>query len=122
MLLGGCQLISRDAGINFATDPPGARILIDGKDSGFVTPAVIALDPLDDLRLDLVYPGYKTATRHLTPDHKLYTILWREMYIRSQIRNFFLWLNTADIFVPVKYYKTLSPGRVYVRLERAADA
>lgn len=122
LLLAACQVLSKDAPVNFATDPPGARVVLDGRDSGFVTPCLIALDPFGDLRLDLVYPGYQTATRHLTADHKAYAILWREMYIRAPVWHFPLFLNTADFFVPVKYYKTLTPGRIYVRLERAADA
>ena len=39
-----------------------------------------------------------------------------------QDRDIPLWLNTRDLFVPVKYDQTLSPGRLYVKLERAADS
>jgi hypothetical protein len=118
----GCMLLGGETNVSIASEPPGARIKVDGKDSGFVTPCLIALERGDGARIDLEYPGYVTATRLLTPDHQLYAILWSEMYVREPVWNFPLWLNTRDLFVPVKYDKTLSPGRLYVKLERTADS
>lgn len=121
-LLSGCGILrGGDPKVVLASDPPGARVLVDREDSGFVTPCVLAL-PRDDLRIDFVYPGYEDATRLLTPESDVYTIFWHEMYIRSVIWKFPLWLNTKDFFAPVKYRKYLSPNRIYVRLERTADA
>jgi hypothetical protein len=119
--LAGCGLFNTQARVTFATDPPGARVLIDQRDSGFVTPCVLAL-PRDDLRVDLVYPGYETATRLLTPNREIFTIFWEEMYIRSVIWKFPLWLNTKDFWAPIKIRSVLSPNRLYVRLDRTADA
>lgn len=116
------MLFSGTTHVSIASEPPGARIKVDGQDSGFVTPCLIALDHGDGARIDLEYPGYVTATRLLTPDHQLYAILWSEMHVRPTVWNFPLWLNTRDLFVPVKYDKTLSPGRLYVKLERTADS
>ncbi|MBI5363505.1 MAG: PEGA domain-containing protein [Planctomycetes bacterium] len=120
--LPGCMLFDGTTNMSIASEPPGARIKVDGRDSGFVTPCLIALDRGDGARIDLEYPGYVTATRLLTPDHQLYAILWSEMYVRETVWNFPLWLNTRDLFVPVKYDKTFSPGRLYVKLERTADS
>lgn len=120
--LEGCMLLDRSTKVSLASDPPGAKVLVNKKESGFVTPCVIALDPGDDQRIDLEYPGYVTATRVLTPDHQAYAVLGRDMYIRPEVWRFPLWLNTRDVFVPVKYDRTLSPGRLYVKLERAADS
>jgi hypothetical protein len=117
-----CRFINRPAKVTFASDPPGARIVVDNRDSGFVTPSVLALDTNEDIKIELVYPGYRTATRVLTPGTRFDVILWRDMFIRSGLFYFPLWLNTRDIFVPFKYSHPLAPGRVHVRLERAADS
>jgi hypothetical protein len=119
--LAACQLLPWDANVTFASDPPGARVLVDGKDTGFVTPCGLALDRHDNTRLDIQLPGYVTATRILTPDHEIYVILWREMIVSPRTFRFPTWLNVRDFFVPIKYEKTMAPGRVYVRLERSAD-
>ncbi len=115
------MLLETSTNVSIASDPPGARVLVNAKDSGFVTPCFVALDR-ESTRIDLEYPGYVTATRLITPDHECYSILWREMYVRSNVWNFPLWLNTRDLFVPVKWDKTMSPGRLYVKLERTADS
>jgi hypothetical protein len=122
LALSGCILLPSPGNVTFASDPPGARVLIDGKDTGFVTPCALALERNDDTRLDIELPGYVTATRYLTPDHQCYVILWREMYVDQRTFHFPLWLNVRDFFVPIKYDKTMAPGRIYVRLERTADA
>jgi PEGA domain len=117
----GCAVFDQSTQISLASDPPGARILVNASDSGFVTPCVLALDASENARIDLEYPGYVTATRVLTPDHQVYAVLWRDMYTRSEVWHFPLWLNARDFFVPVSYDSTLSPARLYVRLEREAD-
>ena len=65
--------------VKIASDPPGARILIDERDSGFVTPAVMHLDVEDDHRVDLMLPGYAPATRFLGEWKISYVILEEEM-------------------------------------------
>jgi hypothetical protein len=120
-LASGCSVFRSPAKVTFASDPPGARVLIDRKDSGFVTPCVLALDK-GDTRVDFVYPGYATETRELTTDRQFDVILWRDMYLRSEVWRFPLWLNTKDFFTPIKSRRVLVPGRVHVRLERAADS
>lgn len=121
-LLEGCTVFQHTSRVSIASEPPGALVLVDGRDSGFVTPCLLELEREDDVRLELQYPGYVTATRILTKDNQVYAILWSEMFIRPPVWNFPLWLNTRDLFVPVKWDKTFSPGRLYVKLERVADA
>jgi hypothetical protein len=121
LALSACQLLPTTSNVTFASDPPGARVLIDGRDTGFVTPCGLALERNDDTRLDIELPGYVTATRFLTPDHQVYVMLWREMFVAARTFHFPLWLNVRDFCVPIKYDKTMAPGRIYVRLERSAD-
>jgi len=98
LALGSCIFLPKDADVTFASDPPGARVLIDGKDTGFVTPCGLALERNDDTRLDIALPGYVTATRFLTPDHQVYVLLWREMTVSKRTFRFPLWLNVRDFF------------------------
>lgn len=118
----GCALLDRDTHVTIASDPPGARVVINKKDSGFVTPCILDLDTGDTQRIDLEYPGYVTATRMLAPDSQVYAILWSEMYARSEVWHFPLFLNTRDLLVPIKYEPAYAPSRLYVRLDRNADS
>lgn len=118
----GCVLFSRPSGIVVSSDPPGASVSIDRRESGFVTPCVLSVDADDDRRVDIALPGYETETRFLTPDHEVYAILWREMSVGFNTFDFPLFLNFRDFFVPVKSRETTSPGRIHVRLDRSSDA
>ena len=41
--LSACAEIRRDPGVMFASNPSGARVVVDGVDSGFVTPCHLDL-------------------------------------------------------------------------------
>ncbi len=120
-LFTSCALFRGPYGVTLASDPPGARVFVDNKDSGFVTPCRLALEPDEKYRIDFQYPGYETATRFLAHDRDWEARLWDEMYMNSSVWNFPLWLNMGDAFTPVQTRKVLLPSRVYVRLERTAD-
>lgn len=117
----GCVLFQHPKGIVVSSDPPGASVLIAQKDTGFVTPCVLDVDPDDDERLDIVLPGYMAETRFISPDWEVYAILYREMSVGFEAWDFPLFLNFRDFFVPVKVRHRISPGRIHVKLERAAD-
>jgi len=117
-----CVLVSRPNGIVVSSDPSGATVLIDRRDSGFVTPCVLEVDADHDKRVDIELKGYMRETRFLTPDHEVYAVLWREMSVGYKSFDFPLFLNFRDFFVPVKYRETVSPGRIHVRLDRRADS
>lgn len=117
----GCVLFREPQGLVVSSDPVGASVQIDGRDTGFVTPCVLELDTDEDQRVDVVLDGYRTETRWVTPDHEVYAVLWREMSVGRDTWDFPLFLNFRDFFVPVKVTQKLSPGRIHVRLDRAAD-
>lgn len=122
LLLASCSTMGRGRHVAFASDPPGARVVVDGKDSGFVTPCHIAL-PTDETRqVDLVLPGHKRETRMLVPKQETDLVFWREAYIREQVWRFPLWLALPDFVAPVKAKTVLLPSRVFVRMEREASA
>lgn len=116
--LAGCQITNRP--VSFASDPAGARILVDGKDSGFVTPALLQLErEPQTVRFEL--DGYVPAERDLKPGKRRSTLYWREMSVSYRTWHFPLWLNRDDTFTPYKVDKSLMPNRLFVRLKREAD-
>ncbi len=118
LLLASCSTMGRGRHVAFASDPPGARVVVDGKDSGFVTPCHIALPTDATQQVDLVLPGHKKETRVLTPKQETDVVFWQEAYIREQVWRFPLWLALPDFVAPVKAKTVLLPARVFVRMER----
>ena len=117
----GCVLFTHPKGIAVSSTPPGATVKIADKDTGFVTPCVIDLDPDDDTRVDIELKGYMTETRYVSSDHEVYAILWREMSVGFDNWDFWPFVNFRDFFVPVKVSERVYPARIYVKLDRAAD-
>jgi len=120
LALGACVAPDRPPGLVIASEPPGARILIDGRDSGWVTPMDLRLDRGDDARIDLVLEGYRPATVVVEPGGQAwYVILWRESYKDWDTWRFPLWLNYKDVIAPIKLSGALQPARIFVPLRLA---
>lgn len=114
----GCKITERP--VSLQSDPPGANILVDGEETGFVTPALLRLDrKRQTVRLEL--PGYVAEERELIPGKRRGTLYWREMSVSYRTWNFPLWLNRDDVFTPYKVDKSLMPNRLFVRMRREAD-
>ncbi|MFN0243030.1 MAG: PEGA domain-containing protein [Planctomycetota bacterium] len=117
--LASCVSLRKPRAVALSSDPPGARVRIDGRDCGFVTPCWISLDPDEEYRVAFEYPGYATAERLLTSRRQTEVILWKDQLVSTRVWLFPLWLNLEDFVTPIKTAKVSEPGRVYVRLERA---
>lgn len=107
------------SGTMLASDPPGAQIYLDGKDTGFLTPRKLELPFEASQRIDFVLPGYATSTRWIGDGSTVYVLLWREMTIGPQTWRFPLWLGFQDLFVPIKTERIHEPNRIFVRMRRA---
>ncbi len=119
--LASCSMFRRERGVSFATDPPGARVVLDGKDSGFVTPCMLYMTDDNGIKVDLVRPGYETAHRVLTERTTAHLVLWNEMSVYYNTWDFPLFVNMEDFFIPVKVDNEPIPARIFVRLRREAD-
>ncbi len=117
----GCILFTHPQGVAVSSDPPGATVFMAGKDTGYVTPCVIGIDPDDDTRVDIVLPGHETETRYISSNYDVYALLWREMSVGFDTWDFPLFLNLKDFFVPIKVSEHVVPGRIHVKLDRTAD-
>ena len=120
-VLPSCSMLAPNRSVSLSTTPPGANVLVDGRDSGFVTPCQIQFDIDEDVRIDFQAPGFRSETRYLTPDDAVYSILWSEMYVGPQAWHFPLFLPLGDLLAPVKWTEGHAPGRVHVDLDRISD-
>ena len=103
--------------VSIASDPPGAQILVDNRDSGFVTPCVLTLSNRAH-RVDLLLPGYSTATRYLTREVNSEIVLWNDMLAYFNTWHFPLFLNYRDFFIPIERHVGPYPARIFVRMRR----
>ncbi len=62
------ELKPRQEEVMIASEPPGARIHLNGHDTGKVTPAVLALDGCEERSLDLAREGYRPWSATYKPD------------------------------------------------------
>ena len=111
----GCRNVT-PVGTMLATAPPGARVVVDGSDSGYVTPCFIALERQDahDVRFELA--GYEQAIVFLTPDARLEVVSWYDGQVAWVPLFFGGFLPFGDLFLPFRLDDSLTPGRVFVRL------
>ena len=106
--------------VHFSSSPPGAAVLVDGQDTGFVTPCLLDLEDGPTRQVEFQLPGYRSETRTLTYAERSELVFWRESTISYKTWNFPLWLGSEDFFLPRKNLSGESPARVYVRLRREA--
>jgi hypothetical protein len=131
LALAGCQTalntpldlrpITGSPGLQISSSPPGAEVWIDGQDSGFATPCVLALERGDAYRVELVLEGYETALRGVDPDARVLLVPWRDADLQSTHWRFPLWLALDDFLVPVRLDRSLSPSRVHVQMRLAGE-
>ena len=120
VLLGASSCIATDPSPTLAlsTHPPGAMVVINGEETGFATPCILAVDE-EFMRVDIVLEGYEAETRIVTRDPKLETRYWSEMNSGSRTWRSPLSLPIHDVFAnPVHEVMILAPGRIFIRMDR----
>jgi hypothetical protein len=118
LALSACVEIQRDPGVMFASNPSGARVVVDGVDSGFVTPCHLDI-PRATHDIDLVLEGHSPASVHIDATGDTWLILWDEAYVNENTWRWPLWLNARDGLFPVKVERNFEPSRIYVHLRLA---
>jgi hypothetical protein len=117
--LAACVAPVAPPGVLVASEPAGARVYVDGRDSGWVTPAY--LDLADERQqIDVVLEGYNPTTVVVEPGgERYYLILWDEAFLSHDTWHFPLWLNFEDGLAPIKLSRHLQPCRIFVPLRVA---
>ena len=118
--LAACRSV-KEPGILVASDPPGARVLIDGRDTGFVTPCHLAVEE-DDLWVEVRLEGYATTALHLDEGSRLTVITWDKGRVWPLGWPFPLFLTADGLFVPFRVDKSPLPSRIHVDLRLSAEA
>lgn len=114
--LASCRNLS-PAGIHFASEPPGAAILVDGQDSGWVTPCDVALDVEREHEVVIALPGFAPRHFQLVPDERRSFVSWNQAVNGLKTRQRAPFLQPADdLLLPFQEIETLAPGRIFVRL------
>lgn len=114
--LSGC-LVTTPPGAFLSSTPSGARVLVDGHDSGFVTPCQVDLDTSERVQVELELEGYEPASMILAPNSSTSVIGWSHgngypvgsLSIPPR-------LMTRDLFLPFRPDHGHHPHRVHVRL------
>jgi len=115
-----CQATRRQPGVSISSAPPGANVILDGTDTGYVTPCDIHItrEP-HEIRLELA--GYQSVLRHVDGDTRRNLIYYNEAYINPNTWRFPLWLNYEDGIFPFKRELSYSPARIFVRMRLATE-
>jgi uncharacterized protein (TIGR02266 family) len=114
---------SKPAGVTqkVTSEPEGAKILVDGKDTGKVTPADLDLEPEKEVEIRLDLPGKKLFTKKVTPnaeaavEAKLDKPSARRVQLVSDPAGAMVLLNGMRLGkAPLDYKKPLPKGKVEV--------
>lgn len=118
---GSCARNISPPGVFFSSDPPGARILVDGRDSGYVTPRMVAFDPDDSYHVTFDLPGFYGEEIVLLPHKTGYWIAWEEGIVNMYGLRFPLYLSMGELFIPRRVNTIQAPSRVFVRMQAQED-
>jgi hypothetical protein len=117
-----CVGLDRPPGTFFDTAPPGAHVIVDGRDSGFTTPCLIDMTDTEGPLVTLARDGYQPATIRLVDDRTITVVHWRDAAVEGTLWNFPIFLPAFDLFVPIRIDPGPRPKRIHVKLRLAGDA
>lgn len=118
-VLTACQLVRPQPGVHVSSTPSGAEVWVDGRYSGFVTPANVALRTDDWHRVEFVLTGHTRAERLVGPGGRLTVVDWTEGSIGEGVFWFPI-LLPIESMIPFSYEARSSPQRIHVHLARSA--
>lgn len=123
LLFTSCTWFSNQSNVLITSDPPGARVFIDGHDMGVTTPTSLAIGGNFgyDHELSLLKKGYRIEVRQLYQYTEGYTTKWRNGVGELQIPALPFFWTFGDTVFPFGLRSAIIPGELYVKLHRNED-
>lgn len=123
LLAGACVSWSSDEYLLVSSDPPGAHITVDGRDTGQTTPARLAIGGNfgADHDVQVTKKGYRTATRLVYQRTEGYTSKWIDGAYDVVMFPLPLFWTTGDILLPFAVRGALVPHELHVKLYRTDE-
>lgn len=120
LCLPACTWFRSGQPVLVTSDPPGARIFLDGADTGRHTPTTLDIANLfgGDHWLLLTKPGHR-AERRLLSGHTIgYTSRWIDGGSDPSLPPLPIFWTAGDFFFPFGVRSAIVPGELYVKLYR----
>lgn len=113
-----CVYVRTDSRVFLTSDPPGADVAIDGKETGMTTPTILDFDGLvnGDHEITLHKNGHDPETRKVIHHKILYTSRWEDGAADPGIIALFLFWTFGDMtaFFGVRW--NYEPHELHVKL------
>lgn len=115
-----CTYWKSHEGVLISSEPLGARIVVDGNDTGKTTPARLNIGGNfgTDHTIELKKPGYRTATRRLYQQTEFYTSRWNNGVYDFVMPPLPIFWTTGDVVTPFGVRGALIPSELYVPLDK----
>ncbi len=123
LLVGACTAWSNDAFLLVSSDPPGAHITVDGRDTGLSTPARLSIGGNfgADHDVQVTKKGYRTITRRVYQQTEGYTSKWIDGVYDLVMIPLPLFWTTGDMLLPFAVRGELVPHELHVKLYRSDE-
>lgn len=120
----GCTWVSGDHRVLVTSEPAGARILVDGEDTGHTTPSMVDLGALlgTDHNITVRKKGFAPEERRVVHYTTAYTARWIDGAADVGLWTFPLFWPLGDWVLPVGVRYVYVPHELYVRLYREGEA
>jgi len=121
--LNGCVYWKSHENVLISSDPLGARILVDGRDTGKTTPSRLAIGGNfgTDHIIELQKPGFRPARRRVYQHTEGYTSRWNNGVYDMVMPPLPVFWSVGDFVTPFGIRGALLPAELYVQLD-AEDA
>lgn len=123
LLQPACTWFAGNRNVLVTSEPPGARILVDGVDTGRTTPYLLDLGGMmaSDHVITLTKPGFQPSSRYVTHHTEGYTSRWIDGAADMGLLPWPLFWSTGDTLAPFAVRWAHVPGELYVRLYKEGE-
>ena len=121
--LSACVSFQQEGQVLISSDPLGAKIFVDGVDTGFTTPKKFSIGSVWSSRhaIRLEMDGFRPAERALYQQTETFSAQWIDgAYDMVMSPLPFFW-TTRDVLTPLGVRSALLPGELYVRMQQSDE-